>query len=54
MAAGTRTEASALRVAGGGGDEAAEEEEEEEEDENDWLLEQIEELLAGAKAAAGA
>ena len=28
--------------------------EEEAEDENDWLLEQIEELLAGAKAAAGA
>ena len=53
-AAGARTEASALRAAGERGSEAAEEEEEEEKDENDWLLEQIEELLAGAKAAAGA
>ena len=54
-AAGARTEASALRAAGERGSEAAEEEEEEEEkDENNWLLEQIEEFLAGAKAAARA
>ena len=53
-AAGARAEASALRAAGERGSEAAEEEEEEDEDENDWLLEQIEELLVGAKAAAGA